>query len=393
MSLTGTMALETGAPIDFQHMRDERRQRALDAMGRYNLDAMLLSQPANKSYVSGARALWKAGRSPFAPAMLLVRETGQVHMMGRWDFGVPKEIPLGNIYPMSWNPATILNGVGNALGSAAEGRLGIDQMTPGFSRLLSQAFPKASLVDATAAMWEARSVKTAEEIACLQTAIHIAEGALARTIADLRPGISERVLLGTFESHATAYGVTAPLSQGGFCVQSLEKGTDGELPFREMVSDRAVAVGDLITMGGGMLYSGYAADVGRTWLCGPGLVATAAQRDLAHRWRETLEAMASVCKPGKSAADLRKAAERVEPLPRTPVAHGIGQGYEPPIVGAGAGEALESTWELRPGMTLVLQPYVWREGVGGFWAKETVLITDDGHETLTNFPHGPLVSA
>ncbi len=395
---TGLMALETGDPIDFDRMRRERLQRALAAMERHGLDVLLLAKPANVRYVAGSRNLWTASRRPFSPSAIVLRDRAEVHLMSLWDFGIPRAIPRQHLFPSSWNPAHLMESVSRIVGPSRRGRIGVDQMSPRFSALLSEAFPQASVVDGATAMGEARAVKTAEEIECLGTAIAIAEAALMEAIGALRPGVPESTLLGVFERRATDFGVTSPAFQGGFCVQPAERGAANDAtrtapPMRQMTSQRPVQAGELATMSGGVHYAGYESDVGRTWLCGDAGAANSvveAQRTLYRRWNGACQLMAEQCRPGKTAADLRRAFQKSEILPRAPIAHGAGLGFEPPIVGTDLGEEVEEACVLQPGMVLVLQPYVWEEGVGGFWAKETVLITDDGHRRLTRLPHGPL---
>ncbi len=394
MTTTGVMALETGAPIDFDRMLRERFQRALAAMERHGLDALLLAKPANVKYVSGIRSLWVAGRAGFVPAAIVLRERQELHLMTYWDFGVPRGVPRERLYPPSWNPMQILDSVRRVLGPHRVRRIGVDLMSTFFQRLLSEAFPNAGLVDGGSAMLEARAQKTPEEIACLRIATAIAEAALAEAIAALRPGVPERVLLGTFERRACELGTTTPVAQGGFCVQPLKQGPGAGPPLRQMASDRPIQAGELVTMSGGILYAGYESDVGRTWLCGSPAAGgpSPRQRALHARWREACDAMMEMCRPGQTAADLTRAFEGVAPLFGAPVAHGSGLGFEPPIAGAGLGAA-EQRSVLRAGTVLVLQPYVWEEGAGGLWAKETVLVTEGAPERLTTLPHGPLAAA
>jgi Xaa-Pro aminopeptidase len=40
-------------------------------------------------------------------------------------------------------------------------------------------------------------------------------------------------------------------------------------------------------------------------------------------------------------------------------------------------------------MVIVFEPYVWREGVGGYRAEETVVVTGAGNERLSDFSYGP----
>ena len=68
-----------------------------------------------------------------------------------------------------------------------------------------------------------------------------------------------------------------------------------------------------------------------------------------------------------------------------PVAHGLGLGFDPPVVTpqlrATAAEEI-----LEPGMVLAVTGYVWQEGVGAVFGREAVLVTADGPEVLTSSP-------
>jgi Xaa-Pro aminopeptidase len=74
-----------------------------------------------------------------------------------------------------------------------------------------------------------------------------------------------------------------------------------------------------------------------------------------------------------------------EPLPAMPVAHGLGLGFDPPVVTpqlrATAAEEI-----LEPGMVLAVTGYVWQEGLGAVFSRDAVLITADGPEVLTSSP-------
>ncbi len=88
--------------------------------------------------------------------------------------------------------------------------------------------------------------------------------------------------------------------------------------------------------------------------------------------------LAAACRPGRPASDLLAAYEAAgEPLPPMPVAHGLGLGFDPPVVSpqlrATAAEEI-----LEPGMVLAVTGYVWQEGVGAVFGREAVLVTPDG---------------
>ena len=69
------------------------------------------------------------------------------------------------------------------------------------------------------------------------------------------------------------------------------------------------------------------------------------------------------------------------------LAHGIGiGGVEPPFIGTDLGLAAEERMVLAPGMVLVLEPYVWEAGAGGYRAEVMIAITADGFERLSSPP-------
>jgi len=383
----GTMGLEFGGRVDFARLRRERRQRLQGAMKTAGLDALLLGREANARYAAGARRLWASGLRPWSPGCVVLRDPEQVHLLAAWDWGVPPEVPREHLFAPSWNPPKLVEGLARLPGLAAARRVGVDAMTPLFAALLARALPRAELVDAGPALEGARRVKTPEELACIETAIALAEGALAAVVAELRPGIRERELQGRFGEAAARLGVTTPALAGTFC--ATPRCAAGALPLRRLPGETALAAGDLVALDVGLLYAGYEGGLARTWPCPPAAAApSAAQRDLQRRWSEILEALLAGCRPGRSAADLARAhAACGEPAPPFPVAHGVGLGLEPPLAGRPAAPGADA---LEEGMVLALQAFVFREGVGGYLGREMVLVTGEGPLLLTRASHGPL---
>jgi Xaa-Pro aminopeptidase len=149
---------------------------------------------------------------------------------------------------------------------------------------------------------------------------------------------------------------------------------------------------DQVMIDTGMLYHGYMSDFGCTWSCGG--QPDARDRRLRVRWHEVLEAVLAECRPGATAAALVRAArlahgeDRPAPWP-VPLylAHGIGiGGVEPPFIGTDLGPAVEEATTLAPGTVLVLEPYVWEEGAGGYRAEQMIVITETGFDRLSAPP-------
>src|SRR5207248_4280533 len=119
---------------------------------------------------SGARRLFLAGERAFAPGCVVVRETAEVHLLSNTDFGIPAAIPHRNLYPTSWNPATLVARVLAIPGVAQAKTIGVDGLTPLFEALL----PNTELVDGEAVMRAARRVKAPDEIALIRAAAAVA---------------------------------------------------------------------------------------------------------------------------------------------------------------------------------------------------------------------------
>jgi Xaa-Pro aminopeptidase len=363
---------------DERALRIGRRERALAHMEAHDIDVLVLGRQANVRYLSGAPQLWVAGTRPFGPICTVVRSTGEIYLNSTWDEGIPDDIPHDHLYGLAWNPMTLVNVLQKIEGAATARRVGTDALTPSFAKLLPMAFPNAELVDGEVAMRAARRIKTTDEVAVLRGALRVAEDALATAVGELRDGTTERELAGVLFEAEAAGGVSTPATQDAAWVTSREH------PWRRARSDGRIQDGDLVAFSAGVLADGYVGEVGRTWpvggVEGPEIPA------LYDRWNALWDRLSAACQPGHPASELLAAYEAAnEPLPPMPVAHGLGLGFDPPVVtaqlrGTAAREILE------PGMVLSVTGYVWQEDVGAVFGREAVLVTSDGFEVLTSSP-------
>jgi len=69
------------------------------------------------------------------------------------------------------------------------------------------------------------------------------------------------------------------------------------------------------------------------------------------------------------------------PLWRQHTGHAIGlRNHEAPFLDVGDHTPLE------PGMVFTIEPGVYQEGLGGFRHSDTIVVTEDGLEILTDYP-------
>lgn len=372
----GMMGLEDGARVDFARLRNGRRAKVLSGMETHDLDALMLGGVGNVKYVSGARQLGRSGVLPFAPVAVVVRETERVHLLSTWDEGVPPEIGHDDLYRLSWNPANLAADLAKIPGLRDARRVGTDGLTPMFARLIPQLVTKADLVDAAPVLASARRIKTPDEITCLEVASAIAEAALSAMEEALTPGITERELLGIYHQRIATLGAPMPPSEG-VCFGTP---SHGSVAFRHLASDWPIRDGQLVVLAPGALHAGYEAGLARTRVAGR-----------AGRWGSTgvasecargMDALIGACRTGNTGADLYRAWEDagIED-PGVPLAHGLGLGAEPPLIGLGRGrDAL-----IEEGMVLSVQSWVTEEGIGGCLERATVHIGGSGPSVLTRY--------
>jgi Xaa-Pro dipeptidase len=374
--LVGVVGLEDDARVDFTRLRGQRRAKVLSGMETHGLDALMLGGVGDVHYVAGARQLARAGVLPFAPVAVVVRETGRVHLLSTWDEGVPPEIGHDDLYGLCWNPANLVAALATIPGLRESRRVGTDGLTPMFAALLAPILGSAELVDAAPVIASARRIKTVDEITCLQVASAIAEAALSAMEDALAPGITERELLGVYYEHVA--GLSAPIAPSeGVCFATP---AHGPVRSRHLASDRRVGEGELVVLAPGALYCGYEGGLARTRVAGNG--APPGTADLAARCARSMDALLAACRPGSTGADLYRAWEDAgNGESAVPLAHGVGLGAEPPLIGLGRGG--DAT--LEEGMVMSVQSWVAEEGVGGCLERATVLIDGGQPSTLTRY--------
>jgi Xaa-Pro aminopeptidase len=363
---------------DERALRSARRERALAQMEAHDLDVLVLGRQANVRYFSGAPQLWVAGTRPFGPICTVVRSTGEIHLNSTWDEGIPEDIPHDHLYGLAWNPMTLVEVLKGIDGASSARRVGTDALTPSFANLLPMAFPGAELVDGEIAMRAARRIKTADEVTALRGSLRVAEDSLAKAVAELRAGTTEQELTGVMLEAQAAGGVSTPATQDGAWVTSKEH------PWRRARIDGRIENGDLVAFSAGVLADGYVGEVGRTWPVGPGDNPDVGA--LYERSGALWDRLIAACRPGAHASELLAAYEAAgEPLPAMPIAHGLGLGFDSPVVTPQL-KATAAAEILEPGMVLALTGYVWQDGVGAVFGRDAVLITSDGAEVLTSSP-------
>lgn len=353
----------------------ERRNRVLQAMDRERLDALILGVAGNVAFFSGANSLWTAGSRPFAPSCVVVGR--DLHLLSTWDEGVPEDIPNDNLFGLSWNPSIAAASIGNIPALREARRIGVDGTSAGFQRMMAKIAPEATIVDFRASLDAARAAKTEAEIAGVEGACAVAASGLDAMHAAAVDGVTERHLLAV---------LTRALGEAGWPItpdESVARATADSSG--SVVRDRELRAGELVALSPSTRVEGFEGTIARTVAVGGD--PDGDQADLGRQTRRALDAVIAVCAPGATGADLVAAWAGAGggELPMA-LAHGLGIGVEPPIVGmgVGAGEVLAS------GMVLAVNGWLQDATVGGWLERDVVAVTESGPHVLTAMATGAL---
>jgi Xaa-Pro aminopeptidase len=383
----GTGMVEDRDRVNFSRLRQTRREKVLAAMEARGLDACVFGREGNARYVSGAKRLWTAQSRPFVPTCLVVRESGEVHLLSfsaSYE-GIPEEVPPEDFFPVTWNPQNFVDRFASTTGTARARRVGLDGLSPLFEGLMRHAFPHAELVAAEDMMRGLRRQKLPDEVVCIRTAAAIAESALLAAADAVRPGATEKQLQASFLARMCEVGTSQFAQQGTFT----QIGPGGRL--RWVTGDGALDEGCTVALAGGALWAGYEGSLARTWWCGRQRHPGPSHRDLYRRWRRAADAVVAACRPGSDGADLRAAYEAAGGEPVGTIAYSVGLGHEGPIAGGAIGHELERAQGLDAGMVLGVRALATGPD-GAYLGEDLVLVTDDGPELLTTLGYGPLAS-
>jgi Xaa-Pro dipeptidase len=248
------------------------------------------------------------------------------------------------------------------------------------TRRIEQAATGCRLVATEPWLPQLRMSKDETEIACMRQAIDIAERALRRLLDEnaIRPGRTERQLAADLQVALLREG-----GQGEAFSPIVVAGPNSALPHAGP-SDRAMEMGDLVTIDWGTVYEGYRSDITRTFVLGP---LSAEVEQIYDAVLSANEAARLAIRPGVPAQEVDRVARRAITLAgygdyfthRT--GHGLGlETHEPPYMVEGNLELL------RPGLTFTVEPGIYVPGLGGVRIEDDVCVTEDGVETLTTLP-------
>ena len=374
---------------------EERRSRAAEAVRTSGLDALLvcgrgggtLDRYGDVMYLTNFYSSfpfipdygdhWSARAHPF----VLLGADGRARLLA--DIPVLDEVamPREDVVRTDRVLETLIDEI-RAAGLDA-GRLGIagyDTLPASYLDRLRGALPEARFEAAEEILSRLRAVKSPAEIELLAAAAEVG----SRTIE----AMLDRAVAGATHGDVVAAGQQVLVSAGGVLYNSfMASGTGGGHPtahssiFPTWANPAPLEDGQWLRLGISGVLAGYYFDVSRSKAIGK---ATNRQIDAFEAAISVVEAGIEAIRGGASAADLAVAgAARQQELGYplegvfSGLGHGIGMGWDAPWL------VPDDHTPLVPNMVINLEKTLGMDGyVGDF--EESVLITRDGYEVLTN---------
>jgi Xaa-Pro aminopeptidase len=347
----------------------QRIARLQDVLRRQELEAVLITTPANLRYLSGfdgtnGALLVDPERSYLLTDFRYLKQAEQQAphcLIRRWVNDLP-----GSLAPV--------------ITEAGLKRLGFEkkQVTFDLYQMLAAGL-EAEMIPVEGLVENLRAVKDEGEIEVLRRGAACLDLAFSHILGFIKPGLTEEEISLELEIFLRRMG--AQSASFRFIVASGERGA---MP-HAVASKKRLAQGELVTMDFGALFQSYATDMTRTVCLGK---PEQKQKHVFAVVREALERAAAALKPGMTGKEADAVARGiiVEAGFGEYFGHGLGHGlgleaHEWPVLSPRAEMFLEA------GMTLTVEPGIYISGWGGVRLEDMMLITATGAEAMTFSSH------
>jgi Xaa-Pro aminopeptidase len=358
----------------------DRVARLRQTLAAEGLDALLVTNPENRRYLSGFTGHDSGADS--AGALVVTSRDVILITDGRYIEQAEHECPGLTI---KRREAALAPLVAESLAAAGAGGTGIEATHLTVSALedlekalRDQADPsqKLALLPTRGLVEKQRVIKDSLEIAAIERAVAITDETFDYLCGYLRPGLTERQVAQEIERYMTEHGAEG-LAFGSI----VASGPNAALP-HAVPSDRQLELGEPITLDMGARFDGYCSDMTRTVCLGEPGPELQELYDLVLEAQETCERGIRPGQNGKEADALARdvfAAEGREEQYLHGTGHGLGlEIHENPRLGKTGADSI-----LAPDMVITIEPGLYVASFGGVRIEDTAVVTEEGIRILT----------
>lgn len=335
------------------------------ALAENNLDAILITSPINRRYITGFTG---------SAGAVIVSENTAIFIT---DFRYTEQAEAqADGFKIVEHKEGIIVEIQKQLQENNVKKLGFekDHTTYGQYEAYRAAFD-AEVVPVSGLVEEIRIIKTSEELEIMKKAAKIADDAFLHIQSFIKPGVKEIEVSNELEFFMRKQGAVS--SSFDTIVAS---GYRSAMP-HGVASEKEIQSGELVTLDYGALYNGYCSDITRTVAVGE------VSDELRKIYDIVLEANlrgVKEIKPGMTGkeADAITRDYITEKGFGKHFGHSTGHGLGMEVHEA-PGLSHRSEQSLQPGMVVTVEPGIYVAGLGGCRIEDDIVITESGNERLT----------
>jgi Xaa-Pro dipeptidase len=384
--------------IDLVAVRRYRLNRVRSQMAQLGVDAVILSDPINIRYATGARNMQVFCMRNAPSRYLLVTQshcilyefTGCIHLAeGLETIDEVRPAKTASFVAAGPHIAALERAWAQDMAKeitrlvGARATVGLERLNAGAAIELNASGIR--VVDAQYAVEMARSVKSPEELKCINASLRATEKAVGVLRDAIKPGISENELWSVLHQSIIA-------QNGDYIETRLLSAGQRTNPWFQETSENVIGRNELIALDTDVVgCHGYYSDFSRTFHSGPE-EPTEEQRTLYKVAYEQLHHNLSILRPHMAFRDYSREAwdipEKYYANRYYLSAHGCGMtGEYPYLYHERDFPAAGYDGEIVPGMTICVESYIGLEGgAEGVKLEQQVLITETDTEVLSRFP-------
>lgn len=354
----------------------DRLSRLRHTLRRKGIDALLVSQPDNRRYLSGYTAPDHGIQE--SAGFLLIPAEGRPLLLtdSRFTLQAEAEAPLFTVMMYTKGLLKLLEQLARKLDLRTLAFESDYFLHSSFLRLAAMAEkqgltlrPERDLIE------KMRAIKDEHELNLLRQSTQLNEKVFQSVHQTIEPGMTEREIALALELTMREMGAEGPSFD-----TIVAFGENAARP-HAVPTDRELRAGDLVLIDMGLIYHGYCSDMTRTFVAGK------PDQTFLDRHRAVRRAMLAgigAIRAGATGVAVDRAARQVLIEAGYPVfGHGLGHGvgiavHEEPRLSP------RGTKQLRAGMVVTVEPGLYLADWGGIRLENMVIVTEEGCEVLNH---------
>ena len=332
------------------------------------IDAFLIFNSSNLTYFSGFSG---------ATALLIPKQDESILYVSGVNYEQAKAETSGLKVDLLERGENLMEKIAKQTALDKSTKLAVDSIAiEGWRALAKAVGGEEKLEPAGNIIRDLRKVKDRQEIQLTREACNLANIGMQVASQIIRPGIKEKEVAAEIE-----YAMRKKGSDGTSFDTIIASGASSAFPHGSC-SDRTIQEGDLVVVDLGATYNFYRSDMTRTFIAGK---ASEKQRKIYETVKEAQQKALEKIKPDCQAKDVDWAARQVieaagfgEYFVHN-LGHGVGlEIHEAPVLSPDSKDILAA------GNVVTNEPGIYLPGFGGIRIEDTVLVTKESGEKLTN---------